>query len=231
MKYGNRRRILPKIRYLAPLDGCGCAYEERVYGGWKVTYSHEMAHFISLPLSFEPRHDKTNKMSVCPAKTQISLGIRPVWSESSLCAQWVAKDPSFLHADSEDSDQTGQMSRLIWVLAGRTTTLLVLSCHGSFDVLFPIPISKIKKKILINLKLNKRCTFTLQYRKFPKYSDTPKIRCNHSKILTMWLYHTLNDVDRMANSVDPDQTAPLGAVWSGSALFAQAYLSENGSLR
>ena len=40
-----------------------------------------------------------------------------------------------------------------------------------------------------------------------------------------------NDVDGMANSVDPDQTAPLGAVWSGSALFAQAYLSENlGSL-
>ena len=32
---------------------------------------------------------------VRPAKTQISLGIRPVWSESSLCAQWVAKDPSF----------------------------------------------------------------------------------------------------------------------------------------
>ena len=34
-----------------------------------------------------------------PAKAQISLGIRPVWSVSSLCAQWVAKDPSFLHAD------------------------------------------------------------------------------------------------------------------------------------
>ena len=41
-------------------------------------------------------------MAVRPAKTQISLGIRPVWSESSLCAQWVAKDSSFLHADSED---------------------------------------------------------------------------------------------------------------------------------
>ena len=40
-----------------------------------------------------------------------------------------------------------------------------------------------------------------------------------------------NNADGMANSVDPDQTAPLGAVWSGSALFAQAYLSENlGSL-
>ena len=57
--------------------------------------------------------DKTNKMTVCPAKTQISLGIRPVCSESSLWAQWVAKDPSFLHADSDDSDQTGWSLR--WV--------------------------------------------------------------------------------------------------------------------
>ena len=29
------------------------------------------------------------------------------------CAQWVAKDPMSLHADSEDSDQTGWMPRLI----------------------------------------------------------------------------------------------------------------------
>ena len=48
------------------------------------------------------RHDKTNKMSVRPSKTQISLGICPVWSESWHCAQWVAKDQSFLHADSKD---------------------------------------------------------------------------------------------------------------------------------
>ena len=40
------------------------------------------------------------------------------------------------------------------------------------------------------------------------------------------------DADRMANSADPDQTALLGAVWSGSTLFAQTYLSEKlGSLR
>ena len=39
------------------------------------------------------------------------------------------------------------------------------------------------------------------------------------------------DAEGIANSVDPDQTAPLGAVWSGSALFAQTRLSENlGSL-
>ena len=74
-------------------------------------------------------HDRTNKMTLHPAKTQISLGIHPVWLElgihpvwleSSLCTQWVAKDPSFLHVDSEDSDQTGQMPRLIWVFAGQT---------------------------------------------------------------------------------------------------------------
>ena len=35
----------------------------------------------------------------------------------------------------------------------------------------------------------------------------------------------------MANSVDPDQTAPLG-VYTGSTLFAQTWLSENlGSIR
>ena len=71
-------------------------------------------------------------MSVRQAKTQISLGIRPVWSESSLCAQWVAKDSSFRQAESEDSDQTGRMPRLIWVFAGRTAILLVLSCGGSY---------------------------------------------------------------------------------------------------
>ena len=49
------------------------------------------------------------------------------------------------------------------------------------------------------------------YRKFPKYSDTQNICCNHSKIWTMWLYHRVmspNDADGMANSIDPDQTAP-----------------------
>ena len=49
------------------------------------------------------------KWHVRPVKTQISLVIRPVWLDSSLCAQWVAKNPSFLHAENEDSDQTGRM--------------------------------------------------------------------------------------------------------------------------
>ena len=79
----------------------------------------------------EPPYDKTNNVAVRPAKIQISLGIRPVWSDSSLCAQRVDKGPSFLHADSEDSDKTGRMPRLIWVFGERTLTSLVLSRGGS----------------------------------------------------------------------------------------------------
>ena len=44
----------------------------------------------------------------------------PGWLVSSLCAQGVAEDPMFHHADSKDSDQTGRMPGLIWVFAGPT---------------------------------------------------------------------------------------------------------------
>ena len=34
------------------------------------------------------------------------------------------------------------------------------------------------------------------------------------------LYHKVSDKMAYANSLDPDRTAPKGAVWSGSRLFA-----------
>ena len=37
----------------------------------------------------------------------------------------------------------------------------------------------------------------------------------------------LNILSGKANSADPDQTAPEGAVWSGSALFAYVILSDS----
>ena len=88
--------------------------------------------FLWLEIAFEPPHDKTNSVAVLPAKTQISLDIRPVWSESSLSA-WRKLGSLATHwADSEGSDQTGWMPRLIWVFAGRTAALLVLSYRVSF---------------------------------------------------------------------------------------------------
>ena len=58
-------------------------------------------HMLYIPQMWD-NLSSYSKMSVRPAKTQISLGIHPVWSESLLCTQWVAKDPSFLQTESED---------------------------------------------------------------------------------------------------------------------------------
>ena len=60
----------------------------------------------------ELQYDKTNKWPVRPLKTQISLDICQVWSESSLSA--------ILIVHSKGSDQTGWMTRLVWVFAGCT---------------------------------------------------------------------------------------------------------------
>ena len=72
-----------------------------------------------------------------------------------------------------------------------------------------------------------------EYRKFPKFLDTGKIKI-HTKRLNHSVMHPNGEV-RMANSVDPDQSSSRnsliwvcwGAVWSGSALFAQTYPSKN----
>ena len=65
-------------------------HKQRKYTGkaTSVNYSRPMAPKgrEKQTITYEPPHDKTNKMSVRPAKTQISLGIHPVWSESSLSA-------------------------------------------------------------------------------------------------------------------------------------------------
>ena len=70
---------------------------------------------------------KPTKWHVRLAKTQVSLGIHPVWSESSLCA-WRRLGFSATHeVHSEYSDQTGRMPRLIWVFTGHTCHFIGLS--------------------------------------------------------------------------------------------------------
>ena len=61
--------------------------------------------------------------------------LRSAWAstqfdQSSLCAQWVAKDPNFLHADSKNS------------LLGEHITVLVLSCAGLYVILVSNTTSK-----------------------------------------------------------------------------------------
>ena len=71
---------------------------------------------------------KPTKWHVRSAKTRISLGIRPVWSESSLSA-WrkLGSIVGYPLSAQQRLCQIGWMPRLIWVFAGRTATLLVLS--------------------------------------------------------------------------------------------------------
>ena len=74
---------------------------------------------------YEPRHDKTNKVTVCPAKTQIILGIRPVWSESLLSA-WRKLGSLATHwAHSKDSDQI----RPVWSESSLGAHSFCWFCH------------------------------------------------------------------------------------------------------
>ena len=66
----------------------------------------------SISQHFNLSHDMTKPTKwVCAQRRLTSAWASAQSDQFSLCAQWVAKDPMFLHADSEDSDQTGRMSR------------------------------------------------------------------------------------------------------------------------
>ena len=121
---------------------------------------------------------------------------------------------------SEVSDQTAHLRSLIWCFTGRIldSQWCKVSSGGqrrlwsAFVLLIKIwtvsseNVLPVKNHITVNcLKIPTLCTL-LCLHKFCFYAIISKI------------------LSGMANSVDPDQTAPLGAVWSGSALFTLAIL-------
>ena len=69
----------------------------------------------------EPRHDKTNKVTVRPSKTQI----RPESDQSLRCPH----EKSLVLSYQLSAQR--RLIRLGRVFAGRTAILLVLSCRGS----------------------------------------------------------------------------------------------------
>ena len=105
---------ISQISRLASLYSWAGWFVSDLVGNPEDRFSCDEAQFLECLLINTPCHreqlshlmTKSTKW-LHQARTQIRLDICPVWSESSLCIQWVAKDPSFLHADSEDSDQTG----------------------------------------------------------------------------------------------------------------------------
>ena len=109
---------------------CRCGIVEHwnaqhIFTNWSVGHP-QLGSALELPVT------KPTKLSVHPAKTQISLGICPVWSESLLSA-WRNIGSSATHwAHCDDSDETGQMPRPIWVFAVRTDHFVGLSWGGLF---------------------------------------------------------------------------------------------------
>ena len=87
---------------------------------------HETVPFLSCLMT------KPTKWHVRQVKTQISLGICQVWSESSLShKETLGPQLPIERTAKTESDQT--RPGLIWVFAGRTFILLVLSWGGSFS--------------------------------------------------------------------------------------------------
>ena len=89
---------------------------------------------------------KPTKWPVHPAMTLVSVGICPVWSESSLCAWRKCRSLATHWAHSEDSDKTGWMPRLIWVSAQSDQSLLGTQvfcwfCHVAAHILIPFQVA------------------------------------------------------------------------------------------
>ena len=86
--------------------------------------------FILLYLSY--LMTKPTKWYVRPAKTQINLGIRPVWSESSLSTWGNLKSLAIIRAHSKPSEQTEWCPSWFESSQGAKVILLILSWGGSF---------------------------------------------------------------------------------------------------
>ena len=155
-----------------------CKHGWVAHGEYHYRYLTQMSSLVTKP----------TKWHVRPTKTRISLGIRPVWSESLLSA-WQHLGSLATHwAHSEDSDQTGQMPRLIWVFA-------MCTCHFIGFV----------------MRQRKYAWWTL-----PSLSVGWVHFQFQGCLVYCTVLFTFEIYCCKANSVDPDQMS--GSVWSGSAL-------------
>ena len=90
-----------------------CQYSATLYSKWGNWSLHKPS---CRKYQMNRLMTKPSKLHVRPPKTRISLGIHPVWTESSLSA-WRKLGSLATHwAHSKDSVQMGRMPRLIWVL-------------------------------------------------------------------------------------------------------------------
>ena len=144
------------------------AYIQRYFSAWPSPYNTKWVSAW-----------QSQRNGMCPQQSYRSAwAIRPVLSESSLWTQWVAKDPSFLHADCEDwsgwADAQADLS-LHWA---HMSFCWFLSCTGSnvmckllhliaetWEIweLFPKVITKCNKHTCVNIHLFISCAALIVY--------------------------------------------------------------------
>ena len=105
-------------------SSCLVWHQKQEISGWRAWQQNSqlyLSHSTTKPTKWHVRLAKTLetfiKYSIWAAAWQIQKNDLGVWSESSLCVQWVGKDPRFFHVDSKN----WQMPRLIWVFTGCTS--------------------------------------------------------------------------------------------------------------
>ena len=125
--------------------------------------------------------------------------LRSAWAsaasdQSSLCAQWVAKAPMLLHADNEDSDQTGRSS------LGAHSFCCLLSCRSSFY--FKVP-PQAKKYVAIRIVWQvswSQCMVADQQDIYLSHLGCAHVTFwNHSTKNMIWLYDLILLLFRIFN--------------------------------
>ena len=94
-----------------------------MYPAYKLLRYTCMTHLITKP----------TKWHVRPVKIQISLGIRTVWSESSLFAHWELRTSAFFMRTAKTLIRLGGCSSWSASSLGAHAILLVLSCASSYN--------------------------------------------------------------------------------------------------
>ena len=139
---------------------------------------------------------KQTKWHVRPVKTQISLGIRLVWSESSLSTWRKLGSLATYLAHSEDSGQAGRMPRLIWVFVGRT-------CHFVGFVMRRLILRNLTKALKISSR--KMAEIRKNMSRLIQNQHPPSLI---SVIMSAWRkFESL--ATHWAQSEDSDQTGPM----------------------
>ena len=180
-------------------------------------------------------YQRTKGFFMRTSKNLIRLGGCPGWSESSLGAKsfcWFCLEAAHIVLLIPEDIDLNKCSDEIWLSCSWTISSFWWKLQLRTHLLKICTYWFLRKQVLHEGSsecYHVRIEHNWAYRTNPKNSDIRKICGNYPKIWTRRLCHRImcpKGADGMANRVDPDQ------IWSGSALFAQAYLSKNlGSLQ